>query len=186
MSLLNEKVLVVNRGWTAIEETTVQTALCDCVRGVACAIDTESMCALKWEDWVKLGVREGDRSIHTVHFQVRVPTVICKSSYVKIPPVRKPKFNLRNIAARDGFTDQYSGKRLTDPSTWSMDHVIPRSRGGKNVPENVVLTHKQINREKGAHTPEELGWKRPKPRPLRSTFRSIEPRHPDWQLFLPS
>ena len=90
MELLKQKVLVINRAWQGYEETLVSTALCDCCRGAATAIDMEYMRPVKWEDWLALPIREGDRAIQTIHGPVRVPTVIAKAQYARMPK-KRPK-----------------------------------------------------------------------------------------------
>lgn len=185
MNLLNQKVLVVNRLWQAIDETDVQTAMCDIVRGVATGIDTGStpLRAVTWEEWSVLPVREGDRFLRTIHGAIRVPTVICKAAYAEMPK-RVPKLDGRGVGERDGYICQYSGDYAPDGN---LDHVTPRHQGGKSTWENLVWSKKDINQRKGNKTPAQAGLKlrrKPfKPRPVPACAR-IQVRHPDWKHFL--
>jgi 5-methylcytosine-specific restriction endonuclease McrA len=191
--MLQDKVLVLNRKWRPIEETTVEKALCDIVRGAATAIDTEFMQAMTWNDWKGLAIRPGDHSIRTVNGAIRVPTVICKSSYADMPD-KTPKLSKRNrrkvIGERDGKVCQYTGRFAPDGN---IDHVDPRSKGGKNTWENMVWSAAEINALKGSLTLEEFekkhGYKlrrRPTAPKKQPAFMLIRPREdkPDWDMFL--
>jgi 5-methylcytosine-specific restriction endonuclease McrA len=185
MKLLKQKVLVVNRLWQAIDETDVQTAMCDIVRGVATGIDTGSapQRAVTWEEWSALPIREGDRFLRTIHGPIRVPTVICKSNYAEMPK-RAPKFDRRGVGERDGYTCQVSGKHCPDGT---VDHVVPRSKKGKHAWENVVWMDKKLNHRKGDKSLTEVGLKlqrKPfRPKAVPACVR-IQPRHEDWKPFL--
>ncbi|MFZ9098645.1 MAG: HNH endonuclease, partial [Burkholderiaceae bacterium] len=64
------------------------------------------------------------------------------------------KFIRRNIFARDGSRCQYCGKRFPT-SELSIDHVVPRSQGGKTTWTNVVTACRGCNHRKGNRTPEQ-------------------------------
>jgi len=183
MELLKAKVLVVNKQWQGYEETDVQTALCDMCRGACTGIDTENMRPVTWEEWLTLPIREGDRLIHAIRFAVRVPTVICKSKYAEMPK-RRPKWSKRAIKQRDGGICQITGKPAPDGN---VDHVLARSRGGRDTFTNTVWTAKAVNAKKADKSLAELGWRlirqpeAPKEVPM---VRLIQPKHPDWRPFL--
>jgi 5-methylcytosine-specific restriction endonuclease McrA len=190
---LTDKVLVLNKNWMPIEETTVAQALCDIVRGSATAIDTDAMRAVRWDEWAQLPIREGDHAISTVRGNFRVPTVICKASYDKMHN-KTPKLSKRNrrkvIGERDGKVCQITGVHAPDGN---VDHWVPRAKGGSNDPENLLWTDRKINALKGDMTPEEFtkktGLKRlkaPKPFATQRACLLIKPRadKPDWDNFL--
>jgi len=90
------------------------------------------------------------------------PAVIRLHDYVRIPRNDGRKLSRRAILARDGFRCQYCGstRHLT------LDHVIPRSRGGSSSWENVVTSCAPCNVRKGACLPNEVGmWPSRRPRP---------------------
>jgi 5-methylcytosine-specific restriction endonuclease McrA len=94
-----------------------------------------------------------DREIHSTTRSYPLPAVIRLRRYLKFFPL-KVALTRRNILARDGFSCHYCGshpplKELT------MDHVMPRSRGGKTSWENVVTACGTCNRKKGNRTPRE-------------------------------
>ena len=183
MNVLDRKVLVLNRAWQVIGEKPVQAALLQMAAGAATGLDIQGedmMVPVTWEDWLKLPVRFPEEVIHTSKLQVRMPTVIVAVNYAKLPK-RRPKFTLRNIARTYNYCDAYTGRRLA-PHEWSKDHVLPRSRGGLDAEENVVLASKELNNRKGDHTPEEVGLPRPKIRRLLGEVYT--PTHPDHKHFL--
>lgn len=183
LELLKAKVLVINKQWQGYEETDVQTALCDMCRGACTGIDTEHMIPVTWDEWIKLPIRDGDRSIHTNRFAVRIPTVICKAKYAEMPK-RRPKWSKRGVGERDGFICQITGRPAPDGN---VDHVKARSKGGKNEWTNTVWTAKKVNTKKADKSLDELGWKllkRPAAPPEIPMIRLIKPKHSDWRPFL--
>lgn len=181
--VLNHKVLVINKAWQAIGERPVHVALCDMMRGAVTGIDMEFVVPVRWDDWLKLSVRDGDESLRTIRGLVRVPTVICASSFSGMPK-KRPKFSSRNVGRRDQFVCAYTGRH--DPKG-NVDHVVPRSRGGRNDWDNVVWASRDVNSRKGAKTPEEAGLKLlrvPRVPQALPVCQTIVPAHPDWQMFI--
>jgi len=82
-----------------------------------------------WKEWITLPIRDQDEAVHTVRGQLRVPTVIVAVNYAKVPK-KRPKLCARTIRERDGNRCQYTG-RVQRPEEGSLDHVVPRSRGGQ-------------------------------------------------------
>ena len=105
--------------------------------------------------------REG--AIHSEHMTIDRPDVIRLVSYVRVPrEAHRRKITRRAVLARDAWTCQYCGSRK---SGLTVDHVIPRSRGGKSVWENIVAACASCNRRKGNRLPREIQMhprKRPK------------------------
>lgn len=87
------------------------------------------------------------------------PDVLVLTEYKNIPQrCRKIKLTRESIMLRDGYTCQYTGKKLTR-SEIEIDHVIPKSRGGKNTWDNLVVASPDVNNLKADRTPEEAGLK---------------------------
>lgn len=183
MSVLNRKVLVLNRVWQAIGQKTVQQALIDLSGGkyTCLDIDGDKMIPVRWDEWIKLPPLNDDEVVRTRTERVRMPTVIIACGYSKVPK-RRPKFSIQTIARRDGYRCQYTGEVL-QRGDWSLDHVLPRSRGGMDCPENVVLASKSVNNRKGSKTPQEAGLPVPTIRRM-PDFEQIEATHPHHELFL--
>ena len=80
------------------------------------------------------------------------------------------KFSRRNLIIRDSHQCQYCGRRVS--KTGTIDHVIPKSRGGKTDFANCVLSCGECNNYKANKTPEEAGMRLMKP-PKKPTFMSL-------------
>jgi 5-methylcytosine-specific restriction endonuclease McrA len=101
--------------------------------------------------------REG--AIHSEHMTMERPDVIRLVSYVRIPrEAHRRKITRRAVLARDSWTCQYCGSRK---SGLTVDHVIPRSRGGTHAWENCVAACQMCNHRKADRLLSELGWTLP-------------------------
>lgn len=166
--LLDQQVLVLNKYWVAVHICSVRRALTLLFQEMARVV-TEDMQTYDFASWRELSqVADGNHPlIHTPQFQMLLPKVIVLSRYHKCPP-RIVKFNRRNIFMRDRHTCQYCGVQPDDDDL-TIDHVIPRSRGGKTTWENIVLACTDCNARKGDRLPSECGM-----HPLRP------PKKPSW------
>ena len=183
-------VLVLNRNWQAINVRTPQEAFCMMATNVATGLEIEGEDHIRpvtWDEWVRLPIREQDESVRTVRGSIRVPTVIVAVNYAKVPK-KRPKLCARGIRERDGNRCQYTGV-LLEPEEGSLDHVVPRSRGGQDTWENLVWAAKSVNTRKGNRLPHEAGLKllkvprAPKEVPVTALIRNA-PGLDDWKLFL--
>lgn len=86
----------------------------------------------------------------------RVPSVMVLLQYIVMTSGRDVSLTKKNLMLRDGYKCQYCGK-LLNGHTATCDHVLPVSRGGKNVWRNCVLSCKPCNNEKAQKTPAEAG-----------------------------
>jgi 5-methylcytosine-specific restriction endonuclease McrA len=180
---------VLNRHWQAIHVKTPAEAFCMMASDAATALDIAdgNFVPTKWSDWLGLPIREHDCAVKTPRGPVRVPTVIVSANYAKVP-LRRPRFGARGIWERDGGVCQYPGRKLA-PKEGNIDHVVPRSRGGKTSWENCVLAHREVNSRKADRLPHEAGLrlhKRPAvPRALPvSAFIRNHHGVADWEHFL--
>lgn len=116
-----------------------------------------------------------------------LPTVIRLRQYVNIPHKEIP-LTRRNILHRDGHTCQYCGYTGED---LTLDHVVPKSRGGDDSWENIVTACVRCNIKKGNRTPEEAGLmlrQRPR-RPHRSLYFEVSKHlrngsHQEWRKYV--
>ena len=117
----------------------------------------------------------------------RCPTVIVALNYAKVPK-KRPKLCARTIRERDGNRCQYTGVMLR-PEEGNIDHVVPRSRGGKDAWENCVWSSKSVNSKKGNRLPHEAGLKLLKQpvavreMPVTALIRNTH-GIPDWEPFV--
>lgn len=87
----------------------------------------------------------------------RVPLVIRLVCYVRIPAHLSLPLSRRTVISRDHYTCQYCGCQF-NRSDLTLDHVLPRSRGGPTTWENVVAACRTCNQRKGNRTPDEAGY----------------------------
>lgn len=92
--------------------------------------------------------------IRSASLWVDTPTVIRLRYFVKVPFLRRTSLSRRAVFVRDEHRCQYCGG-LAD----SIDHVIPRSRGGQNAWENVAAACRPCNLRKRDRTPDEAGMR---------------------------
>lgn len=146
-----------------------------------------------FEDWRELSAYkrqyEADHHdwIRTVRFDLVVPRVIRVLTFHKLPR-QDVKFNRRNLFARDHNSCQYCGRRFIT-SELTLDHVVPRSGGGKTCWENIVCACVKCNVRKGGRTPEEAGMRliRPPAKPRRNpalTISLLDQRYASWRQFI--
>lgn len=93
-----------------------------------------------------------DRALHTVSRAYPMPAVVRLSRYVNIP-YKSVELNRNNIFKRDGHECQYCGSVID----LTLDHLIPRSKGGQSNWKNLVTACKSCNARKGDEAPEVVG-----------------------------
>lgn len=154
-SVLAESALVLNRNWVAVATTTVRDALVLLYRGAARAVCPETCETHDFESWSELSVARDEPVVRTVYLRIKVPEVILLRFYSGFPP-REVVFSRRNLYRRDRYTCQYCGAQ-PGSSELTIDHIVPRSRGGKSTWENCVLACIPCNAHKGDRIPSEAG-----------------------------
>lgn len=194
---LAASVLVLNRLYAAIHVVNVRRAFGLLFRDLAEVIHVEDgqYANYNFESWreiseLRANFKEpGEDWVRAVNFEIQVPRVIRLLAYERLPK-QSIRFNRRNIFARDGNRCQYCGKRFTT-SELSLDHVVPRSRGGDTTWENIVCSCVRCNVKKGGRTPTEAHMRLVKPpiKPKRSPLLTVKlgnPKYESWKSFLDS
>ena len=102
-------------------------------------------------------VEEYDHQIHSVSLVIKAPAVVRLLQFVNSGR-RTPPLSRANILARDNFQCQYCTRELAVKEA-TLDHVVPRSQGGKTSWENIVCACGACNRRKGGRTPKEARMK---------------------------
>lgn len=115
---------------------------------------------MSWIEFSELKIELNERGEHddwmqAVNFVVQVPRVIRLIRYDRFPR-ESVKFSRRNVFLRDEHCCQYCGRSFSVQHL-SLDHVIPRSRGGDMSWENIVSACLKCNVRKGGRTPQEAG-----------------------------
>ena len=136
---LHAPVLVLNASYEPINICAARRAIVLVLKGVAMAEE------------------ENGHFLHAARLTVRVPSVIRLLEYRRIPHQTRA-LSRKNILLRDRNTCQYCGE-LTSSSELTLDHVVPRSRGGASTWENLVACCHTCNRRKGNQLPAEAGMK---------------------------
>jgi 5-methylcytosine-specific restriction endonuclease McrA len=200
VAVLSHNVLVLNKFYQAIRVINVKRAFSLLCRELAEVVHIETGADGKsqWQnfdfvEWTELSQLKAEFEpdgydwIHTVRLQIAVPRIIRLLGYDKLPR-QEVKFNRRNIYARDGNKCQYCGKRM--PTTeLSLDHVVPKSQGGKSTWDNIVCCCVRCNVKKGGRTPEQAHLHliakpvKPKRSPV-INIRLADERYASWKQFL--
>ena len=155
--MLDAQVLVLNRSWVAVHVTQVKRALTLLFQGHARVVHPKDYTLYDFENWCELSKHrdnfDGGHFIHTTTFQLRLPEVILLSTFNGFVK-REVRLSRRNIFERDEQRCQYCGQRFTKQDL-TIDHVMPRSRGGRDTWENLVLACIHCNLKKSNRTPDE-------------------------------
>ena len=194
-NVLSCNVLVLNRHYQALRVVDAKRAFSFLFRRLAevVAIEKDTYNTYDFESWTEVSEfrrefdPDGNDWVHTVRLTIAVPRIIRLLSYDRLPR-QQVKFNRRNIYGRDHNRCQYCGRRYLT-SELSLDHVIPRSRGGKTTWDNVVCCCTSCNVKKGGRLPSEMGMELiVKPvKPRRSPMvhlRLGQDKYASWKQFL--
>lgn len=164
-----DQCLVLNASWIPIETVTWQEAFVQVFKGRASIVDY-------YEEIIK-----------TPSDEYLKPAVIVCKEYNGIPK-RESVYSRRNILLRDNYVCQYCSKKLTS-SNATLDHVVPRSKGGRSTFQNVVCCCESCNTRKANKSLKEAKMKllripkAPKLNPIKAKFNKIKV-NPEWAVHL--
>ena len=184
--MLNAAVLVLNRSYLPIHVTSVRRAFALLYQDVAKVVN-EQYETFDFDSWRDLAVAVDEDAVGIVGGAIRVPRVILLQGFDRMPK-RHVRFSRINIYARDRNTCQYCGGRFARAEL-NLDHVVPRSHGGRSAWANIVCSCIDCNRRKGGRTPLQAGMsliRRPeKPRwtPVVGLLGGRQ-GYPEWRPFL--
>lgn len=197
---------MLNRNYMAIQITDVQHAIKHLYTGNAKVVahtdikNQQGVVAIhKYEtfgfnEWVEASqaiVEDPKRFIRSVKFKMRVPSIVLLVAFDRLPE-RQVKFSRQNIYARDSYCCQYcnSKRGKNNNLRLTIDHVVPRSKGGKSTWDNVVCCCYRCNQKKRDRTPREAGMvllkipKKPRWMPLTVKERFSKINKGEWKDFL--
>ena len=124
-----------------------------------------------------------DQALHSERAIFQVPSVIRLTYFVKVPFRARAALNRRAVFARDGHRCQYCGAHAEN-----IDHVVPRSRGGEHIWENVVAACRPCNTKKEDRLLHEVGLalrRQPAaPKELTWIIVAVGTVHPHWEPYL--
>jgi 5-methylcytosine-specific restriction endonuclease McrA len=151
--VLTLPVLLLNRHFAPVSVATVRRAVVLLFSDAAHAVDAGE--TYDFQSWLTQPVRSEDDGLPIVGGEVRVPRVLHLLRYDRAPRVAV-RLTRRNLMIRDSFQCQYCGRSPTQRDL-NVDHVVPRSRGGLDSWENLVVSCRTCNLRKGRRTPTEAG-----------------------------
>jgi 5-methylcytosine-specific restriction endonuclease McrA len=170
--IASRKVLLLNASYEPLSLVTAPKAL-----------------TLVWRKVAEVLEHDGGRVIRTTRFAFELPSVIRLTHYINIRQRQNRVTNRHRIFARDRYRCQYCGRRGT-AFDLTLDHILPRSRGGRTVAENLVTSCQACNNRKGDRTPEEARMPLlTNPAALyygleRAAWREAAQTRPEWRRYL--
>jgi 5-methylcytosine-specific restriction endonuclease McrA len=196
-SPLDCSVLVLNRFYMPVRVVNVRRAMNllyrDCAEVIT--IERDQYCTYDFASWMEISQlnalekQPSEDYLRTPHQELQIPRIVRLVRYDRVHH-SAVRFNRRSIFLRDEHRCQYCGQ--TRPtSQLSLDHVVPRSLGGKTTWENIVTCCLPCNGKKGGRTPQQASMqllsqpRRPATSPLVSSSLD-DPRYQSWRVFLPS
>ena len=187
LQLLDRSALVLNRSWMPVHVTTVRRALCMMVRDVARVVAPDTLAVYSFPEWVGLPEPPTRDFVRSPSVRIPVLEVVVLRGYDRVPCHEAP-FTRRNLFLRDDFTCQYCGRKGS-PDRLSIDHVTPRSRGGRTTWENCVLACVGCNARKADRPLKDSGLRllRQPTRPRWTPYLNLRPnqRLESWHRFAP-
>jgi 5-methylcytosine-specific restriction endonuclease McrA len=185
--VLDLPVLMLNRFYVPIRVTSVRRAMVMLYTGHAHALDGGGE-LFDFARWSEMPPGPEDDRIQLVNSQLRAPRVLHLSRYDRVPQLAV-RLTRQNLLLRDQYQCQYCGKR-PGPAELNLDHVVPRSRGGGDSWDNLVVSCRHCNLKKGKKTPREAGMHllkspvTPKLSHAALLLQGLIPPFVEWQPFL--
>jgi 5-methylcytosine-specific restriction endonuclease McrA len=191
---LDQPVLVLNRLWQAVNIIGARRAFGLLARGHAQVVhqhadDFRTFALLDWMDFsVSNPPVAALETVHTPNRVIRLPRVILLTFFDRLP-CKELKLTRNNVFERDKETCQYCS-RVLPREQLNLDHVIPRSYGGKTTWENIVCSCIKCNTRKANRLPHEAHMRlirkpvKPKWRPVISLVLGNQQHHEVWKDFL--
>ena len=188
---MSVRTLILNKNWVPIDVVTREAVMTLLFRDSAKVVCPESYVTYTISEWIEKSKLEHrtHNVIRTATVNLHRPEVVILSTYHGIP-CREVSFTRRNLYRRDNMTCQYCGRRK-QAQRLSIDHVTPKSRGGKSTWENCVLACVPCNSKKADKILKTSGMtllktpERPKWKPYLENL-SMSTMLDSWKKFLPS
>ena len=161
--------------------TTSATLLLNATYEPLCVVSSRRAIVLVLADKA-VSVHSAPEEVHAETVTLAVPVVVRLTRYVRVPYPAQVPLSRRAVFHRDASTCVYCGGSAT-----SIDHVVPRSRGGTHTWDNVVAACRRCNHTKADRSLAEMGWKLPNPprTPSGAAWRllgarTVDPRWREW------
>ncbi|MEE8470027.1 MAG: HNH endonuclease [Dehalococcoidia bacterium] len=166
--MINLPVLVLNQNYEPLNVCRARRAVVLLWRGKAEVLENNS------------------NTIHSASLTIPLPSVIRLISLIRRPRIQR-KLSRREVFNRDSYSCQYCGKQTRE---LTIDHIIPRHRGGEHVWENVISACKACNHRKAGRLPKDAGMnllRQPGPPRAANYYIGYDGfhEHPEWQKYVP-
>jgi 5-methylcytosine-specific restriction endonuclease McrA len=169
------QVLLLNKSYEALKVVSMERAM---------------RLMLRFDNPARVELKEDKPIVTAGGEEFPRPSVIVLSEYRDVRGnIRKANVTRQRVFVRDKFRCQYCGTKYS-PNKLTLDHVMPKSRGGEDVPENLVAACKPCNNKKADRTPDEAGMKLIKPvKPINVGLDKImahvyAEKRPEWSPYL--
>ena len=183
--MLEGRTLVLNKSWYPIATASVRSAIAMVFEGRAKVIDPRDYEVHDFESWKEIEPYS-DRVVRGVSFTMQLPEVILLQTYDRLPS-HSMRCSRRNLLKRDSLVCQYCGERFR-ASELTVDHVVPKSKGGKTNWKNCVIACRKCNHRKGSDLSHEIGMmlrKVPIEPTWSPTFAAVGAKAPgSWKRFV--
>jgi len=160
--------LVLNKGWIPIHIVSWQKAISLIYQEKCKALDKDYL-SYAYDDWKAFSIANAKNYhiLHNINYPLALPEIIVSISFDRLPD-RQVKYSRQNIFARDKFRCMYCGKQFQRKEL-TLDHVYPKSKGGRTTWSNTVSSCYSCNQKKANLTLEEAH--------MRLKFK---PKKPKW------
>ena len=184
--------LILNRLYIPIHIVSWKRSVSLLYQGLAKSLD-QDLIPYEYEEWIKYTTLPTfDETfynfVHSSTVTLAVPDILVLKEYDRLPR-RDVKYSRENLFQRDGQKCAYCGKKFKRDEL-TVDHILPRSKGGDNSWKNLITSCKKCNNIKADRTPMDAGmpllFKATEPR-WSNSFSKIANRpdiRPNWSKFL--
>jgi len=191
----HRRILVLNRNWQAVNVIGMRRAFSILWQDHARVVNTINgeYIPKTISEWIEYSMQprdlvEGVEYVRTIRMHLILPKIILLREYDRMP-VSEVNFSRQSIFERDNYTCQYTG-RMYRGKDLTLDHVIPRERGGQTSWENIVTCSRDVNERKANRLPHEVGLQllrkpeRPRWKPLVASIAAGSDIDDSWNTFL--
>ena len=187
MKIKRHDILVLNKNYVPIHIIGWQKCMSLIIQEAARPLDRDFV-TYSMEDWMKFSTETEDyHKIHTSKQGIALPEVITLRKYDRLP-IRDVKYSRQTLFQRDKFHCAYC-MQVFPRDQLTVDHIMPRSKGGHSTWANTVSCCKPCNNFKADRTPDEAKMKlhlKPKKPVWLSPVADLKPDHPckSWLKFM--
>jgi len=167
--MISKFCLVLNKHWKPIGFCSVYHGITKMLSNRAVMLDVPSYCLLTGDEWMSVVGTNLENCILTTRGRLVLPEIIITKFYDRYN-YRDPRCSKHNLLKRDGMICQYTGEFLVKKNA-TIDHILPKSKGGKTTWNNCVVSSFFCNNRKGSKTLNEVNLK-----------LLIDPKKPTWGL----